>query len=202
MKNVELGSVAVRSAIEQFLPFSFTKVNEMATKFKQVERRHVYTTPKSFLELLKLYSVLLSNKSQQANSNIDRLANGLTKLRETAAAVTQIEADLKISLEEADQKRAVAEGIAENVSKEKAIVEEETAKAQQKSKEVKVIQESVMEKQSATEEDLAKAEPMVLAAMAALDTLDKKELGDAKTMAKPPQGVDDVFAATMVQSKG
>ena len=192
----------VRNAIEQFLPFSFTKVNEMAIKFRQVERRHVYTTPKSFLELLKLYAVLLTDKSTQATSNIERLANGLLKLRETAAAVTQIEADLKISLEEADQKRSIAEGIAETVSKEKSIVEEETAKAQQKSKEVKVIQESVMEKQAATETDLAKAEPMVLAAMAALDTLDKKELGEAKTMAKPPQGVDDVFAATMVLLAG
>jgi dynein heavy chain len=77
----------------------------------------------------------------------------------------------------------------ENVSKEKAIVEEETAKAQTKSKEVKIIQETVKEKQTSTEDDLAKAEPMVLAAMAALDTLDKKELGEAKTMAKPPQGM-------------
>ena len=42
------------------------------------------------------------------------------------------------------------------------------------------------------------AEPMVEAAMAALNTLDKKDLGEAKTMAKPPTGVDDVFAATMI----
>ena len=34
--------------------------------------------------------------------------------------------------------------------------------------------------------------------MAALNTLDKKDLGEAKTMAKPPTGVDDVFAATMI----
>ena len=39
---------------------------------------------------------------------------------------------------------------------------------------------------------------MVEAAMAALNTLDKKDLGEAKTMAKPPTGVDDVFAATMI----
>jgi len=31
--------------------------------------------------------------------------------------------------------------------------------------------------------------------MAALNTLDKKDLGEAKTMSKPPAGVDDVFAA-------
>ena len=76
--------------------------------------------------------------------------------RETASAVTQIEIDLKISLEEADQKRTVAEGIAEVVSKEKAIVEVETAKAQIQAKEVSIIQAEVGEKQRSTEADLAK----------------------------------------------
>ena len=113
MADVDLGSQAVRDVVESFLPYSFTQVNLMAQKFKIAERRHVYTTPKSFLELLKLYSMLLGSKRSEADSSIDRLSNGLTKLRETAAAVTQIEADLKIALEEADQKRAVAEGIAE-----------------------------------------------------------------------------------------
>ena len=86
--------------------------------------------------------------------------------------MTQIEIDLKISLEEADQKRTVAEGIAEVVSKEKAIVEVETAKAQIQAKEVSIIQAEVGEKQRSTEADLAKAEPAVEAAMAALNTLD------------------------------
>jgi dynein heavy chain len=198
MSAVDLGEEKIRNVVEAFLPFSFTKVNDMATKFRLAERRHVYTTPKSFLELLKLYASLLKMKRENADASIQRLAKGLEKLRETAAAVTNIEADLKVSLEEADQKRSVAEGIAEVVSKEKAIVEVETAKAQVQAKEVAVIQSDVMEKQRNTENDLAKAEPMVEAAMAALNTLDKKDLGEAKTMAKPPAGVDDVFAATMV----
>ena len=33
--------------------------------------------------------------------------------------------------------------------------------------------------------------------MKALDSLNIKELGEAKTMSKPPAGVDDVFAAVM-----
>ena len=45
---------------------------------------------------------------------------------------------------------------------------------------------------------MAMAEPLVEQAMAALNTLDKKDLGEAKTMAKTPPGVDDVFAATMI----
>ena len=58
------------------------------------------------------------------------------------------------------------------------------------------------ENQKDAEEDLKNAEPLVLQAMAALETLDKKEIGECKTMAKPPKGVDDVFAAIMVLVAG
>jgi dynein heavy chain, axonemal len=62
LKDLDLGSQAIRSGIEKFLPYSFEVVNKAAAKFKRVERRFVYTTPKSFLELLKLYKVLLTKK--------------------------------------------------------------------------------------------------------------------------------------------
>jgi dynein heavy chain len=125
MASVELGAEPIRNAVESFLPYSFTEVNKFAIKFRQQERRHVYTTPKSFLELLKLYTNLLAKKNGEMEAAIDRLAKGLQKLRSTASAVAQIEADLNISLADAEQKKTVAEGIAEVVSKEKAIVEVE-----------------------------------------------------------------------------
>jgi len=202
LAELDLGDKGVRAGIERFLPFSFDSVNKAAAKFKRMERRFVYTTPKSFLELLKLYGVLLTKKRDEADKAIDRLANGLQKLRETAEAVTKIEEDLKIKLEEADKKRTVAEGIAETVSRERAVVEVESEKARVESEEVAKIQAEVSVKQKDTEEDLAKAEPAVVKAMAALDTLNKKDLGECKTMAKPPMGVDDVFAATMVLLAG
>ena len=200
--EMDLGTAELRLVVEQFLPYSFTEVEKMAKTYLLKERRYVYSTPKSFLEFLKLYQVLLEQKRREATADIDRLSNGLNKLRETASAVTQIEADLKISLEEADAKRIVSEGIAEVVAKEKAIVEVETAKAQVKAKEVQIIQVNVSEKQSNTERDLAMAEPLVAQAMAALDTLKVKELGEAKGMNIPPAGVDDIFAATMVLLAG
>lgn len=58
--------------------------------------RHVYTTPKSFLELLKLYNVLLSSKRENQDNAIERLTTGLQKLRETKDAVTSLEEDLKV----------------------------------------------------------------------------------------------------------
>lgn len=50
---------------------------------------------------------------------------------------------LQIKLEDAEQKKTVAEGIAENVSREKAIVEVETAKAQVQAEQVAKTQAEV-----------------------------------------------------------
>lgn len=49
----------------------------------------------------------------------------------------------QIKLEDAEQKKTVAEGIAENVSREKAIVEVETAKAQVQAEQVAKTQAEV-----------------------------------------------------------
>ena len=35
-----------------------------------------------------------------------------------------------------------------------------------------------------------------------LDSLDKRDLGNCKTMSKPPPGVDDIFAGVMVLLAG
>ena len=197
LSDLELDGDGNRAAIEKFLPFSFLAVNKMTQEFRRVERRHVYTTPKSFLELLKLYGVLLEKKREEANSGIDRLDSGLQKLKETSESVSKLEEDLKVMLEDAAIKKETAEAKAEVVGKEKAVVDVETAAAQVESQEVAKIAEEVGIKQRDTEADLAKAEPAVEAAMGALNTLDQKELGSCKGMVNPPPGVDDIFSATM-----
>ncbi|KAK7241082.1 dynein light chain binding protein [Aureococcus anophagefferens] len=198
LEEIDVGTAAHRTVIEKFMPYSFIEVNNLAKRFQSEERRHVYTTPKSFLELLKLYQVLLEHKREDSDKSITRLKSGLKKMQETSDAVTEIEASLKITLEDAEQKKTKAEGISEVVSKEKAIVEVETAGAEQEAAKVAVVQKDVGEKQRSTAEDLAKAEPAVEAAMAALDSLDAKSLAECKSMIKPPAGVDDIFISTMI----
>ena len=56
LAEVDLGGDAARLGVETFMPFSFTSVGAAAIKFRAQERREVHTTPKSFLELLKLYA--------------------------------------------------------------------------------------------------------------------------------------------------
>jgi len=198
MSEVEIKLPAVRSAIEKFLPFSFGVVQELAEKFKRVERRFVYMTPKSYLELLKLYGGLLAEKRRMQDSGIERLGNGLTKLNETAALVGKLQTDLAVMVEDAEKKKETAEGIAEVVSREKAIVEVETDKAQKEAALVAIVEKESSAMAADTKADLDKAEPAVQAAMAALDSLEVKDISSCKGMNTPPPGVGEVFGATMV----
>ncbi len=50
-----------------------------AAEFFDSERRYNYTTPKTFLELIKLYKNVLLKKRKQTQDNIDRLENGLVR---------------------------------------------------------------------------------------------------------------------------
>ena len=192
----------VRIGVEGFMPYSFESVNEAALTFLEVDRRYCYTTPKSYLELLGLYVSMLNKKRQESETAISRLSNGLEKLQSTAEIVGNLGEDLKVRLEAAEIEKEKAEGMAETVSKEKAIVELEEGKAREEAAKCEAIKEEVSVIQKDAEEDLKNAEPLVLQAMAALETLDKKEIGECKTMAKPPKGVDDVFAAIMVLQAG
>jgi len=62
-------------------------VNSTSRVYLQNERRYNYTTPKSFLEQISLYSKLLRQKSAELTGKVARLENGLDKLRSTAEQV-------------------------------------------------------------------------------------------------------------------
>lgn len=64
-----------------------TTVNEMSTRYYQNERRHNYTTPKSFLEQISLFKNLLKKKQNEVSEKKEHLVNGIQKLKTTASQV-------------------------------------------------------------------------------------------------------------------
>ncbi|XP_007535628.1 dynein axonemal heavy chain 17 [Erinaceus europaeus] len=188
----------VKSSISFFMAYVHTTVNEMSKMYLATERRFNYTTPKTFLEQIKLYQNLLTKKRMELVAKIERLENGLMKLQSTASQVDDLkaklaiqEAELKVKNENADKLIQVVGVETEKVSKEKAIADEEEIK-------VEVINKNVTEKQKACETDLAKAEPALLAAQEALDTLNKNNLTELKSFGSPPDAVVNVTAAVMI----
>lgn len=66
----------------------------MSQVYLRNEKRYNYTTPKSFLEQIELYSKLLTKHVVEVKDRIDRLTNGLHKLKTTAGEVSQSKASM------------------------------------------------------------------------------------------------------------
>nr|SYZ35238.1 PtDNAH9b [Paramecium tetraurelia] len=197
LKDIDVPTDQVREAIVKFMPFSFKLVNDLSVKLLEQERRYVYTTPKSFLELIKLYIFMLKTKKGMLEKNKERYENGLIKLRSTQALVAEIEIQVKEKQQEAEQIKNEANQVAEVVGKEKAKAEVENAKAADEEAKCSTIKQDVEQKKTSTQADLDAAIPLVEQAKAALNGLSEKDFQVAKNFATPPAGVPDVFSATI-----
>ncbi|TSL75253.1 Dynein heavy chain 17, axonemal [Bagarius yarrelli] len=181
----------LKDSLSQFMAYVHKTVNDMSKWYLLSDRCYNYTTPKTFLEQIKLYQNLLGVKRAELLAKMDRLVQGLVKLENTAAQVDDLNNKLAVQKVELKQKNEDAGKLiqvvtteSDKVAKEKAIADEEDLKVQ-------AIAKSVGEKQKSCEEDLAKAEPALLAAQEALNTLNK-------SFASPPEAVVNVTAAVMI----
>mmetsp|Transcript_31209 Transcript_31209/g.79123 ORF Transcript_31209/g.79123 Transcript_31209/m.79123 type:complete len:3875 (-) Transcript_31209:127-11751(-) len=195
--DMELGKPETKEAITLFMPFSFGAVNDASQEYLSQEKRYNYTTPKSFLELIYLYKNMLGTKRSQLEGNISRLSNGLTKLETTSKDVAVLMEQVQVKSVEVEEAARKADEVAEVVGGEKAKVEVAASAAGEEAAKTAVIAEAASKMQADCERDLAAAIPAVEKAEAALDTLNKKDLGELKSLAKPPAGVDDVTAAVL-----
>ena len=96
----------VRDPIAKFMAYVHQTVTEMSLLYKVNDKRYNYTTPKSFLELISLYSKILISKDEEVVHKIKRLENGLDKLYETGKQVDALKEQLAIQEVELSQKNA------------------------------------------------------------------------------------------------
>jgi len=187
----------VRAGICEFMPYSFESSVHVAQSFMEKERRFAYATPKSYLELINLYTSLVGKKVDLLEDKKERLTNGLEKLRATQEQVAGLEEELKEKAVIVQEKAQAADVFAEEVGREKANVQAESDKAGVEAQKCAKIASDVTKQQISCEEDLAKAIPLVKEAESALDVLDKKDFQELKALAKPPGGVDLVCECAM-----
>ncbi|XP_072311900.1 dynein axonemal heavy chain 9 [Eucyclogobius newberryi] len=189
---------AVKESVSKFMAFVHTSVNHTSKQYLESERRYNYTTPKSFLEQIKLYRSLLGQKSRELSAKMERLENGLQKLSSTSAQVDDLKAKLAAQEVELKQKNADADRLIQEVGVETEKVSKEKGVADAEEQKVAAIAVVVSAKQKDCEEDLAKAEPALLAAQDALNTLNKSNLTELKSFGSPVSAVTNVIAAVMV----
>lgn len=185
-------------SVSRFMAYAHTSVNQMSKVYLQNERRYNYTTPKSYLEQISLFAKLLNMKYMELKKKVERLENGLEKLRNTGDQVAELKVKLAVQEVELQEKNEAADKLIQVVGIETQKVQTEKQLADEEEVKVGIIAEEVSKKQKDCEEDLVKAEPALLAAMEALNTLNKSNLTELKSFGSPPAAVTNVTAAVMV----
>ena len=109
------------------MSFVHTVVNDTSKLYLQNEKRYNYTTPKSFLEQIALYSKLLAQKTYELSAMIVRLENGLTKLASCSTQVDALKLVLAVQEVELKQKNEIADKILAEVRAENTKAEVEKA---------------------------------------------------------------------------
>lgn len=122
LKELELPSEEVRLSLAEMCMVIHTSVEEESERFFGELRRRVYTTPKSYLDLINLYLSTLDQKRYEYNVNRNRLATGLKKLNDTNKSIAELRVkltqlqpllqkkneDLKVALEKVNADKKIA----------------------------------------------------------------------------------------------
>lgn len=199
LEDVEMtGSADVKKSLSLHMAEEHLSVAKMSQYFLESQRRYNYVTPKSFLELISFFKYLLGNKQANLQRLIDRLDVGLSTLRKTSQDVTELQKDLKITMEKVEEKKVATDKLIEEMSVQQAEaqVQEEAAKIEAKKANDESERAMVIEVEA--EKELSEAKPAMEAAAAAVDCLSKAMLSELKNLKKPPAGVDKVTNACLI----
>ena len=198
------GGANVLENVSHHMAFVHEAVGVAAAQFLQQERRQVYTTPKSYLELIELYKRLMAEKQAHLEALKSRLETGLVKLRSSAAQVADMQVQLKDDLVVVEAKKAETDALLVQVGQESTVADEQAELGAIEESKVGKVQTEVSAFESQCQADLAAAEPAIKKAEEALNGLDKKSLVELKSMTNPPKDVLSVMAAVvyMTAKKG
>ena len=174
------------------------RVSDTSQRFLAELRRYYYVTPTSYLELINTFKNLIGTKRSEVLSAKNRYENGLEKLKETAAQVATMQAELEAL--QPKLKVATAE-TEEMLAKIKVMSADAAEKQKYVAKEEEACKEQAAEAQAQKDECegmLAKAIPALEAAVKALSTLKKGDISEVKAMKKPPDGVKITMEAVCI----
>ena len=170
-------------------------VGEAAVEFLSTMRRHVYITPKTFLDSISLYLELLKSRGGEVEGNRARLQMGIEKLESTNEMVEKMQVQLTDMQPKLAEKAIETQALLEQVAKETKGAEAIASKVMIDEEAVKKQQEETAIIQADAQKDLDRALPALEKAIKALNALEKKDITEMRSYATPPEAVQKVMEA-------
>jgi len=177
-----------------------SSMEDACERFYGELRRRVYTTPKSYLDLINLYLSVLAERRNQLGTQRQHLLTGLSKLIETKSVVAELREQLTALKPTLIEKSRETEAMLAQVSIDNEKADKVKAVVEVEEQEVATRTEEVREVQADAQADLDLALPALRSAIKALDKLKKAEISEVKSMANPPSGVVRTMEAVCILS--
>ncbi|EHB12979.1 Dynein heavy chain 1, axonemal [Heterocephalus glaber] len=191
-------SFEVIEGLIQICVYIHQSVSKKCVEYLAELARHNYVTPKSYLELLNIFSILIGQKKLELKTAKNRMKSGLDKLLRTSEDVAKMQEELEIMrplLEEAAKDTIFT---MDQIKVDTAIAEEtrnsvqaEEIKANEKARKAQAIANDA-------QKDLDEALPALDAALASLRNLNKNDVTEVRAMQRPPPGVKLVIEAVCI----
>ncbi|XP_034941913.1 dynein heavy chain 6, axonemal [Chelonus insularis] len=170
-------------------------VDEMTERYYIEMGRRYYTTPSSYLELLRLFSIILNRKTKEIASLKTKIGNGLNKLYETRETVAIMKKELIVLTPQLQTSSEEVTNLMKVLAKERiecdqarAIVSADEAVAKVKAQETALLE-------AEARKDLEAAMPALEEAQKALQSLNKNDINEIRVFNKPPPLVRYVMEA-------
>jgi dynein heavy chain, axonemal len=173
-------------------------IRMMSERYLAQLGRHNYVTPTSYLELIRTFKTLLTQKRNEISLMKNRYTGGLDKLAFASTEVSKMQKTLQ------DLQPQLVK-TSEETEKLMIKIEQETVDVEAK-KELVAADEAIMNEAAAAsqsikddcENDLAEATPALEAAMQALNTIKPADITLVKSMKNPPAAVKFVLESICV----
>ena len=200
--EVDLGEPETKENVAHNMAEVHLSVATTSLSYFKLTRRYNYVTPKSFLELIDFYKLLLSERRTDVGKQIDRLDVGLSTLRKTAADVAELQVDLSHTMEKVEEKKKSTDALLENMGQQRGEAEVQEAAAQIEKEKAEKASAEAQAIEVHAESELAEAKPAMDAAYGAVDCLSKASLGELAGFSKPPGGIEYITGACLILIDG
>ncbi|XP_006863561.1 PREDICTED: dynein heavy chain 2, axonemal [Chrysochloris asiatica] len=197
--GVDLGTQEnIHKKVAQIFVTMHWSVVQHSQKMLLELRRYNYVTPTNYLELVSGYKKLLGEKRQELLDQANKLRTGLFKIDETREKVEVMSLELEDAKKKVAEFQKQCEEYLVIIVKQKREADEQQKAVTANSEKIAVEEIKCQALADNAQKDLKEALPALEEAMRALESLNKKDIGEIKSYGRPPTQVEIVMQAVMI----
>lgn len=169
------------------------RVAAVSEEFKQEMRRYNYVTPTSYLELINTFKVILKQRREMIQRNVDRYGKGLKQLSEATTTVLELEVMLDKLRPELEKAQDETKKMIEDIAVQQKEVDIKTKSCEADEKICKEKMRAAEEIETDCKQELAKVEPIYREAVDAVKKLESSDITEVKQTQNPNEGTKTVI---------